>query len=295
MFRKASIAAAVVLAALALVASPSTAGIAKQGGTLRVDTPAEIHSTDPALAYGGRSWEMEFATCLKLLNYPDVNGPKGSMLTPEAAKGFPKVSNGGKRYDCTVDAPKTRFAPSGAPVTAANFKAAFDRDADPAMHSPAIQFMDDVVGADESPVSGVTVRGTHLIVDLERPSPDFLARIAMPFFCAIPTNLSHDPNGVLAPPSACPYYVADRTPNRTITIKKNPYYKGKRPHNVAEIVYTVGNSQEAIRLRVERGDSDYAAGAFRRRRTASSRRSTVSTRASSTYGRASTSPTSPST
>ena len=82
----------------------------------------------------------------------------------------------------------------------------------------------------------------------------------MPFFCAIPTNLPRDPNGVEAPPSAGPYYVADRTPGRTISIKKNPYYRGKRPHNVAEIVYTIGNSQEATRLRVERGDSDYAAG-----------------------------------
>src|SRR3954454_7278338 len=258
MFRKASIAAAVVLAALALVASPSTAGIAKQGGTLRVDTPIEIDSTDPALAYGGRSWEIEFATCLKLLNYPDVNGPKGSMLTPEAAKGFPKVSNGGKRYDFTVDAPNTRFAPSGAPVTAANFKAAFDRDADPAMHSPALQFMDDVVGADESPVSCVTVRGKHLIVDLERPSPDFLARIAMPFFCAIPTNLSHDPNGVLAPPSAGPYYIASHTPNKEIVVNKNPYYKGKRPHNVSQIHVNIGETLDASYLRIQQGSTDYA-------------------------------------
>jgi len=261
MFQRAWIGAAVVGVGFALAAGSPTADAAKQqGGTLRVDLFSDVDYTDPALDYSALGWEIEYATCLKLLNYPDVNGPKGSLLVPEAATALPKVSNGGKRYDFTIEVTNTRFAPSGARVTAANFKAAFDRNADRTMHSPAIQFMDDVVGADQSPVSGVRVRGKHLIVDLERPSPDFLARVAMPFFCAIPRNLPRDPNGVLAPPSAGPYYVADRIPNRTIAIKKNPYYKGKRPHNLAEILYTVGNSQEAIRLRVEHGDSDYAAG-----------------------------------
>src|SRR5581483_8836748 len=91
-------------------------------------------------------------------------------------------------------------------------------------------------------------------------APDFLARVAMPFFCAIPTNLTHDPNGVLAPPSAGPYYIADRVPNKSITIKKNPYYKGKRPHNVNQINYIVGNSLDATYLRTQQGATDYAAG-----------------------------------
>jgi ABC-type transport system substrate-binding protein len=81
----------------------------------------------------------------------------------------------------------------------------------------------------------------------------------MPFFCAIPTNLAHDPNGVLAPPSAGPYYIASRVPNKSITIKKNPNYKGKRPHNLNEIDYNVGNTQAATYLRVQNGSSDYAA------------------------------------
>ena len=82
----------------------------------------------------------------------------------------------------------------------------------------------------------------------------------MPFFCAIPTNLAHDPNGVLAPPSAGPYYIASRTPNKEIVVKRNPYYKGTRPHNVTQIVYNVGNSLPATYLRTQQGATDYAAG-----------------------------------
>ena len=112
----------------------------------------------------------------------------------------------------------------------------------------------------KSPVSGVQARGNHLIITLTHAAPDLLARLAMPFFCAVPTNLAHDPNGVLNPPSAGPYYIADRVPNKSITIKRNPYYHGKRPHNVSEILYNIGNSLDATYLRVQQGSSDYAAG-----------------------------------
>jgi ABC-type oligopeptide transport system substrate-binding subunit len=254
-----------VTVAIALLAVSAGSAVAKTGkagatgGTLTVDLTTDVDYTDPALDYLSTGWEIEYATCLKLFNYPDANGAKGAQLTPEAAAGFPKVSNNGKTYDFTVNAGFTKFS-NGQPVTAANFKAAFDRDADPKMQSPSLPFFQDVVGSDKSPVSGVKVSGNHLIVTLTKAAPDFLARMAMPFFCAIPTNLPHDPNGVETPPSAGPYYISDRVPNKSITIKRNPNYKGKRPHNVTQINYVVGNSLDATYLRVQQGATDYAAG-----------------------------------
>jgi ABC-type oligopeptide transport system substrate-binding subunit len=251
-----------VIAMLAVFAGGAAAKSAKagaQGGTLTVDLTTDVDYTDPALDYLSTGWEIEYSTCLKLMNYPDANGAKGSQLVPEAAAGFPKVSNNGKTYDFNVKAGFTKFS-NGQPVTAANFKAAIDRDADPKMQSPAVPFFSDIVGSDKSPVSGVKVRGSHLVITLTKASPDFLARMAMPFFCAVPTNLEHDPNGVLAPASAGPYFISDRVPNKSITIKKNPNYKGKRPHNVNQINYVVGNSLDATYLRVQQGAADYAAG-----------------------------------
>jgi ABC-type oligopeptide transport system substrate-binding subunit len=252
----------VVIALLAVFATSAVAKSGKTGavgGTLNVDLSTDVDYTDPALDYLSSGWEIEYATCLKLMNYPDVNGPKSSQLYPDAAAGFPKVSNAGKVYDFNVTASKfTKFS-DGSPVTAANFKAAIDRDADPKMNSPALPFFSDIVGADKSPVSGVKVQGSHLVITLTHAAPDFLARMAMPFFCAIPTNLAHDPNGVLTPASAGPYYVSDRVPNKSITIKKNPNYKGKRPHNLSSIVYNIGNSLDASYLRAQQGATDYAA------------------------------------
>jgi len=251
----------VAIALLAVFAGSAAARTGKAGavgGTMNVDLSTDVDYTDPALDYLSSGWEIEYSTCLKLMNYPDANGPKGAQLTPEAAAGFPKVSNSGKTYDFTVNAGFTKFS-NGQPVTAASFKAAFDRDADPKMQSPALPFFSDVVGSDKSPVSGVKVSGNHIIFNLTKAAPDFLARTAMPFFCAIPTNLPHDPNGVLAPPAAGPYYIADHQPNKSITIKKNPYYKGKRPHNLNQINYNIGNSLDATYLRAQQGATDYAA------------------------------------
>ena len=237
---------------------------AAQGGTLNVDLSTDVDYTDPALAYFQPSWELEYATCLKLVNYPDANGPRASQLVPEAATGMPKVSKDGKTYDFNVKADFTRFS-NGQRVSAASFAAALNRDANPKMQSPASSFIIDIVGAQEMlagkapSLSGVKVRGSHLLVTLKAPAPDFLARIAMPFFCGIPSNMPLDSNGVEEPASAGPYYVAERSPNKSIVLKRNPYYKGKRPHNVNQIVYSIGNSLEAIRLRVEQGATDYAA------------------------------------
>jgi ABC-type oligopeptide transport system substrate-binding subunit len=256
---KLGIAFVVLLATLCVAGTATAHTNVKAGGTLNVDLTTDVDYTDPALSYLSTGWELEYATGLKLLNYPDGIGPRTSQLAPEAAAGFPKVSNNGKTYDFTIAAGFTRFS-DGSKVTPASFKAAFDRDADPKMQSPSGAFMSDIVGASSSPVSGIKVRGNHLIVNLTKASPDFLARVAMPFFSAIPVNLPHDSNGVLTPASAGPYYIASRTPNKSILLKRNPYYKGKRPHNPSQIAYTIGNSLDATYLRVQQGSTDYASG-----------------------------------
>jgi peptide/nickel transport system substrate-binding protein len=233
-------------------ASPSGAAVAKKGatgGTLNIDWDSDFQFMDPQLSYYQLDWTVLQSTCVKLLNWPDTNDAKAAQLQPEAATGFPKVSNGGKTYDFTVSVPWTKFYPGNQPVTANNFKAAFDRIKDPKMQSPASQFTDDV--------ASYSVKGNHFIVNLTKPAPDFLARIGMEFFCAVPTDLPHDPNGVTTPPMAGPYYIASWDKGKSLVMKKNPNYKGKRPHNVDTINWTIGNSPEATQLRIQNGQTDY--------------------------------------
>src|SRR5215203_6871701 len=84
--------------------------------------------------------------------------------------------------------------------------------------------------------SGVKVKGNKLIITLTKADPPFLAKISMPFFQALPTSLPRSKEVINVSgnqlPSAGPYYVSSREPNRTVVLKRNPNYKGPRPRNV---------------------------------------------------------------
>ncbi len=254
-------------------ASPASSNSAKpgkkvaRGGTLRVDQRSDFDFIDPALAYFSHSWQVEYATSCKLLNFPDKEASAGgTRIVPEVAASLPAVPRDGKTYTFKLKS-TFKFA-DGSPVTAANFAYALNRDLQPKMSSPATTFIEDVVGAKAvlagtaASASGIkVVNPTTLRISLTRVAPDFLARITMPFFSAVKTDLPVNPDGIQAPAkgAACgPYYVSDWTQKRTLTMSRNPFYKGNRPHNADQIVENIGIALDAQRLRVENGDTDLA-------------------------------------
>src|SRR6185437_13031714 len=88
-----------------------------------------------------------YATCAKLLNYPDRAGPAGNQLTPEVASALPAVARDGKTYTFTIR-PGFRFSPpSDHPVTARTFKATIERTLNPRMKSPIAYEFANVAGA----------------------------------------------------------------------------------------------------------------------------------------------------
>ena len=246
--------------------SPAGAGSAeaKRGGTLRVNVSnTDFAFVDPALAYDTLSWGLLYTTNLTLLNYPDRPAPEGSRLVPDAAVAFPRVSRDGRTYTFTVRK-GLRFS-DGSAVTARNFAHAIHRAAHPTQASPAIAFLHDVVGADElnegkaSRVTGVSANGLTLTITLERPSPTFLAQIAMPFFAAVKTNMGLDPRGANVYPSAGPYRIASRELGRQVVLERNPFYRGSRPANADKIVYSVNTDSNQSLLQVRAGQVDYDA------------------------------------
>lgn len=253
-----------------LIAATATAApskTAKPGaGTLVAELNSDVDYTDPQLTYYQPSWEMQYATACKLFNYPDKEAPAGGQVQPEVSAGVPIVSKDGKTYTFTIRS-GYRFS-NGQPVTAANFKMAIDRLSQPKLASSTsfigsdlIVGMQEVLDGKASSVSGVIAKGNKLTIRLLHPGPDLLARLATPPFQAIPASLAAntDPAGADAYPSCGPYYYAARTPNRSITIKRNTYYKGPRPHKVDTIQVNVGNSLDVIYQNVTKGTTDYAA------------------------------------
>jgi len=237
----------------------------KRGGTLRINASnTDFEFTDPAMAYDVIGWQMLYAVNITLLNYPDKPAPEGSRLVPEAAAGLPLISRDGRTYTFTIRN-GLKFS-DGSPVTAAAFKRAVERASDPNQASPAIAFIHDIVGADArnegkaGSVSGVTAKGQTLVIKLIRPNPTILAELAMPFFAAVKPSMAVDPKGISVYPSAGPYRIVSRSIGSSLTLERNPQYKGTRPANADRILYTVNTDQNQSLLQVKAGQADYDAG-----------------------------------
>lgn len=220
-----------------------------------------VQSLDPAIDYEPYGGQVLFATCAKLLSYPDKTGVAGSVLQPEVAAALPRVTNGGRTYTFKIRS-GFRFN-TGEAVTAASFARAIQRVLSRTMVSPGARFVSDIVGANAELAgratrpSGVKVSGNDLSITLVAPSPTFPKRIALPFFCAVPADLPIVKGGVDAPPMAGPYYIKSYAVDRTITLAKNPDYGGGRRRHVDEIDITLNTNLDQSLLQVSSGQADY--------------------------------------
>src|SRR6266540_3112247 len=241
-----------------LVAAAGLAGSAqKKSGTLRLSSILDVDSVDPAIAYFPQSWMLEYATCAELYSYPDKPAPEGAIVIPEVATGFPRISKDGKTQ--TIRLKRTYRFHTGARVTAANFVAAFNRDANPKLLSPARQYLHEIVGADAviagkaQTISGVKALGPYrLQIRTTRPLPDLVSRLTMPLFCPIAVNTP--PHEINNPLGSGPYYIASRVPGRQVVLERDRFYRGSRPANVDHVVFTVGLGQGACRQALERDE-----------------------------------------
>jgi oligopeptide transport system substrate-binding protein len=205
---------------------------------------------------------LDHATCAKLYNYPDKPAPEGAIVIPEVAKGSPKVSRDSKTQ--TIELKRSYRFHTGQRITAANFVAAFNRDANPKLQSPATQYLHDIVGADavmtgrKQAISGVQALGPYTLrIRTKEAFPDLVARLTMPFLCPIATSTPlHE---IADPLGSGPYYVASRVPNRQIVLQRNRFYRGPRPANVDHIVWSIELGVDACREAVDRDEMDYCA------------------------------------
>jgi YVTN family beta-propeller protein len=236
---------------------------AVKDGVARFSSSHDVQ-TDPALYPDG---PINYATCAKLLNYPDAPAPAGTRLIPEVARSLPARSPDGKTYTFTIRKGFAFSPPLHEPVTAETFKSAIERSLNPKM-GVAGRYVTDIAGeaqyqsGNAAHISGVVADGDKLSITLAARAPDFPTRIAMPFFCAVPLNTPIDPKGVPAIPSAGPYYIAAQVPNRRLVLKRNPNYHGPRPQRLKEIDYTIGVAPSRSVADVEAGKSDYIADGY---------------------------------
>ena len=260
MMRRRLLAVLLAAVAVAVVAQPGSSTRGQDRGILRVLVSPFVYDTiDPALSYSPPGWLLLEATCARLYTYPDKSSPAGFRLQPEVAASYSRSADL-KTYTFTLRR-GFRFS-NGDPVRASAFARAINRTL--GVQSPGAVFMRDIVGAEDVlagravKARGVVASGNTLVVRFERPAPNFVARTALPFFCAVPPWLPPSAEGIGRIPSAGPYYVEEYRAGEGIVIRRNPYYGGDRTVHLDgfDVNLRGGNPVELLRS-VDRGDADW--------------------------------------
>ena len=247
-------------------AADATAGLGGRIAHLISDTDW-LGNTDPAVATGPWEWQLEYATCAKLMNYPDAPAPAGWRVQPEVAAAQPVVSADGRTYSFRIRKGFRFSPPSNQPVTAETFRYTIERALSPGFGPQALAaaFASDIVGVDayragRNPhVAGISADGDTLTIRLEHPAADLPARMALAYFCAVPLPTPIVPNGLEEPiPAAGPYYLAAHIDEVVAVVKRNPNYPGPRPQRLDAIVFRRPNVRKADAVsQIERGEADH--------------------------------------
>ena len=251
-----------MLALAGAAVSASQRPAVSSAGTFRADVVGASWSPDPALAYLTTAWQLEYATCAKLVNYPDAPPPEGSRLRPEIATAMPEVTDGGLTYTFQIRNDYAFSPPATGVVTAESMKWTFERTLSPSLAGPGAAFYTNIVGAQEymsgqaQHISGIAASGDALTIHLIQPQGDFLTLLAMPFLCAVPTTLPAVEQTTGPIPSAGPYYISEAVVNDHFTVSRNPNYTGPRPQPFDVFDYHFGGNEETVRQLVESGVSD---------------------------------------
>jgi len=246
---------------------------AKKGGILKASLFAGIENIDPQRSYYVPESQYEWLTQRPLLNFAHAEGARGYRLLNEGASSY-TVSRDGRTYTFHVR-PGMRFS-DGSPVTAANYKHTMLRILNPNVGSPIASFLTDpssvnIRGAiaynttGKGSVSGVVTKGKYTLI-LKLVKANALLPTLMAMIETGATPLSFPMKPITAPKnvvSAGKYYVSGYTPDRSISIRLNKFYKpaGAVPYpgNVSGIDYSIGIQQDQALLLTKQGKLDWPA------------------------------------
>ncbi|MDQ6722173.1 MAG: ABC transporter substrate-binding protein [Candidatus Dormibacteraeota bacterium] len=208
-------------------ASDASAPAAKGGSATVGMAAGDIDHLEPTLWYFAQTWEIAYAICTPLVNFPDAAGQPGAKVVGGIAD-MPTISPDGLTYTFKLRA-GIKFS-NGQPITADDVQYTFVRMLSPSLGSPATGFFSDIVGAPDviagtsKTLTGVVAAGNAVTITLLKPLGSMLYRLTMPFTCTVPkgTVMSAVEDGSL--PSTGPYMIQSYTPNRLIVMVRNPNY-----------------------------------------------------------------------
>jgi len=253
--------------------SAPTGSVAKKGGILKVSLSQGIENIDPQRSYYVPESQYEWLTQRPLLNFAHAEGARGYRLLNEGARSY-TVSRDGRTYTFHVRV-GMKFS-NGSPVTAANYKHTLLRILNPEVGSPIASFLTDpssvnIRGAlaynttGKGSVSGIQTKGKYTLI-LKLMNANALLPTLMAMIETGATPLSFPMKPITSPKSvvsAGAYYVSGYTPDRSISIRRNKFYKpvgaAPYPSNLNGIDYSIGIQQDQALLLTKKGSLDWPA------------------------------------
>jgi peptide/nickel transport system substrate-binding protein len=225
---------------------------------------------DPGLYYTVAAYQLTNYVWTGLMGYRHENGPGGATLVPYLAQSQPTISSDGKSYKFTLR-PNLKYS-NGKAVKASDFRCTIERDFK--MDSPGVGFYSDISGVSGSNgfattkkghISGIVANDANRTIEikLDQPRGDFLYILAMEFSHFLPcgTPASDQSTHPANLPATGPYIVQSYSPNRSITLVRNPNYNNQIPTmpsgNPDKVEATIITDPVAAYQRVVSGKADY--------------------------------------
>jgi peptide/nickel transport system substrate-binding protein len=223
---------------------------------------------DPGLYYTVAAFQLTNYVWTGLVGYKHENGPGGATLVPYLAEKLPTISADGKTYKFTLRE-GLKYS-NGKPVKASDFRYTIERDFK--LDSPGVGFFTDISGVSgpngfaetkKGHISGIVANDANrtITIHLDQPRGDLQYILATEFAHIVPTGTPTTDQSTHPIPATGPYMVKSYSPNRSITLVRNPNFNGQIPTmpagNPDKVEATIITDPVAAYQRVVSGKADY--------------------------------------
>jgi peptide/nickel transport system substrate-binding protein len=223
-----------------------------------------IDYLDPGLAYTVQGWSIMLPVHLGLVTYKLENGPEGATLIPALAEDLPEISDDGLTYKFTLR-DGINYS-DGKPVKASDFKNTIKRLYQ--IDSPGVGFFTGIKGAEQyaetkkGDIPGIVVddNARTIEIQLTKPQGDFLYVLATMFASVVPSGTPAKDQSTATIPSTGPYMIESYTPNRSVSVVRNPEWQGIddiADGNPDKMTFNVIEEDSAALQSVIDGQNDY--------------------------------------
>ncbi|WP_181765853.1 ABC transporter substrate-binding protein [Streptomyces albidus (ex Kaewkla and Franco 2022)] len=220
-------------AARAKLANPSD----KKGGTLKFIGTQDADSWDTTRGYYGFAWDFMRYYSRTLITSKPAPGKESSELVPDLAKSTAKISEDGKTYE--YDLREGATWEDGKPVTSKDIKYGIERQWAQDVLSGGPIYLKDTLDPDgkyKGPYKDKakdklgleaieTPSDNKIIFKLPKRNGDFEQMLAMPSASPVRQDKDTKSKYGLKPFSNGPYKFESYTPNKKLTLVRNPEWK----------------------------------------------------------------------